>query len=126
MNIAYQEYLKSDDWKIKKRWMMGNKQCAICLTKVGPLDIHHLNYRNWYDVVKSDLRKLCRDCHFMAHELHKAGRFSFKNDNHNSRFAIIKNAVKGERARRGMKVKQWTPPEPLLTTSIADLLILGH
>lgn len=33
----------------------------------------------------------------MAHDLHKAGRFTFTTTNHLSRFAIIAGAVKKER-----------------------------
>lgn len=98
-SISYQAYLRTDDWKQKRAWMRRNKKCAVCLTTNGPLDVHHLNYRNLYDVQKSDLRKLCRRCHFMAHDLHRAGKFKFRSDNHNSRFASLKNAVKKEIAR---------------------------
>jgi hypothetical protein len=43
-----------------------------------------------------DLRVLCKRCHFLAHDLHRAGKFKFKNTNHHSRFAILKSAVKKE------------------------------
>jgi 5-methylcytosine-specific restriction endonuclease McrA len=96
MNRLYQDYLKSDDWLTKKylKKLRTNK-CAIC-NSLENLDVHHLNYRGLVDVELSDLRVLCRHCHFMAHELHKAGKIKFTSTNHHSRFALIKNAVKKE------------------------------
>ena len=96
MNSAYQGYLKSEDWLTKKYLKkLRTNRCAIC-NATENLDIHHLNYRNLVDVQLSDLRVLCRRCHFLAHDLHRAGKIRFKSDNHNSRFALIKNAVKKE------------------------------
>lgn len=94
--MNYQDYLKSDDW-LTKRYLkkLKAKQCAICSTKDN-LHVHHLNYRNLVDVEMSDLRVLCKRCHFLAHDLHKAGKFSFKSTNHHSRFALLKTAVKKE------------------------------
>lgn len=91
---SYSEYLKTSDWK-HKRVTKRNKvsNCAICAS-THDLDVHHLNYRNLYDVEQSDLRVLCRRCHFLCHELHKNGAFKFKSTNHHSRFVIIKTAVK--------------------------------
>lgn len=94
--MNYQDYLKSDDWLTKKYLKkLKAQQCAICSTKDN-LHVHHLNYRNLIDVEMSDLRVLCKRCHFLAHDLHKAGKFSFKNTNHHSRFALLKAAVKKE------------------------------
>lgn len=96
MNKTYQEYLRSDDW-LTKRYLkrMKRNNCAICNSR-HRLEVHHLNYRNLVDVEMSDLRVLCHRCHFLGHDLHRAGKFKFKNDNHNSRFAIFKHAVKKE------------------------------
>jgi len=67
----YREYLRSNDWKIKKsNKLKKTKNCAIC-NKKNNLDIHHIFYKSWYDVENSDLRILCRECHYKTHELIK-------------------------------------------------------
>lgn len=90
----YHQYLKSRDWEQKKASKL-KASCAICGSTKN-LDTHHLNYRNWYDVQKSDLRKLCHGCHFLVHDLMKSGKLVFTSDNHHSRFALMKAAVKKE------------------------------
>lgn len=92
--MNYSDYLKSCDWKEKRTLKRNNKKnCAICGSKEN-LHTHHLNYKNLIDVEQSDLRVLCENCHFLTHKLFKEGKIKFKNNNHNSRFALIKNAVK--------------------------------
>lgn len=94
--MEYKEYLKSDDWKEKrKRKYKKPRKCAICAS-TEKLDVHHLNYKNLVDVDSSDLRVLCHRCHFLAHELQKSGKIKFTSSNHHSRFALIKTAVKKE------------------------------
>lgn len=94
--MNYREYLKSEDW-INKRYQKRLRQnrCAICASTEN-LDIHHLNYKNLVDVSMDDLRVLCRRCHFLAHDLHKAGKLKFRNTNANSRYTLLKLAVKKE------------------------------
>ena len=114
MNKEYQSYLRSDDWKekkAKKYRAVKKNRCAICAS-TEKLDVHHLNYRNLYDVETSDLRVLCRRCHFLTHELFKKGKIKFKNTNHNSRFAFIKNAIKKKLKIHGINMfrrRQETP-----------------
>jgi len=92
--MEYKKYLKSEDWKQKKNKKYYKKRkCAIC-AETNNLDVHHLNYKNLYDVESEDLRILCRRCHFLTHDLFKQGKIKFKSNNHNSRFATIKNIVK--------------------------------
>lgn len=94
--MNYSEYLKSDDW-LTKRYLkrLRANRCGIC-GSTDNLHVHHLNYKNLVDVDMSDLRVLCKRCHFLAHELHRAGMFQFRSTNHHSRFAILKAAVKKE------------------------------
>ena len=90
----YKKYLKSKDWKDKKKEKKNrNVRCAFC-SSTENIDIHHLNYKNWYDVAQSDLRRLCRRCHFLVHDLEKEGKIVYKSDNHHSKYAIQKVAVK--------------------------------
>jgi hypothetical protein len=94
--MLYKEYLKSEDWKQKRKLKKSkNNRCGICASTEN-IDIHHLNYKNLYDVEQSDLRRLCRRCHFLAHRLQKEGKLVFTNRSHHSMFGKIKGAVKRE------------------------------
>lgn len=111
----YREYLKSPDWQ-KKRAKKRSKsdRCAVC-GDTRQLDVHHLNYRNWTDVVMSDLRVLCRRCHTVAHELMGRGVIKFRpGGSHHSRFAVTKNAVVRE---IGMGEMRWKTPQGALPKS---------
>jgi len=93
MNEEYKEYLKSNDWKEKRaRELSGKRFCGIC--GAPTVDIHHLKYRSLFDVELSDLRRMCRRCHSLAHDLYCQRKIIFKNDNHQSRWVLIKSAVK--------------------------------
>jgi len=90
----YQKYLRSVDWKEKRAEKRSKRlRCAICASTEN-IHIHHLNYRNLTDVKQSDLRRLCRRCHFLIHELEKEGKIVYRSDNHHSKFTIQKSAVK--------------------------------
>jgi 5-methylcytosine-specific restriction endonuclease McrA len=96
--MRYQDYLKSDDWQRKRvekltRDSGTRRRCAICGSEKN-LHIHHLNYMNLFNAKQSDLRILCKRCHFLAHDLYKEGRIRFNSKNHHSRFTILKSAVK--------------------------------
>ena len=97
--MKYKNYLKSTDWQNKRgtklnRKLGSKKRCAICASEKN-LHIHHLSYRDdLSETEQKDLRVLCNNCHFLTHELFKKGKIKFRSINHNSRFAIIKSAVK--------------------------------
>lgn len=93
--MMYQEYLQSADWKQKRleKYARKPRRCAICAT-LEKLHVHHLVYRQLFDVEQKDLIVLCERCHFLAHDLIKAGKIVFRNDNPMSRYMLIKNAVK--------------------------------
>jgi hypothetical protein len=63
-------YLLSDHWKdlrLRALNRCGKKQaCKNCRCRKN-LDVHHLNYRNIYDVTVDDLEVLCRRCHMIEH-----------------------------------------------------------
>lgn len=60
-------YLKSDHWKsLRSRKLLVSPRCERCPETRG-LDVHHVNYRNIFDV-ESDLLTLCRDCHDKEHD----------------------------------------------------------
>lgn len=91
----YGKYLKSEHWEEIKRskTAKGKKRCSICATETQ-IDLHHLNYKKIFDVQLEDLRWLCRRCHFTAHELINNGTLIFYSENHHSKFALTKIAVK--------------------------------
>lgn len=95
--MKYEDYLKSDHWKsLKARKVARNpKRCAICASPQN-IDLHHLIYKNLYDVETRDLRWLCRRCHFKAHDLMRSGVLRFPSPSPNSRFTLTKTAVKKE------------------------------
>ena len=94
--LKYKKYLQSEDWKEKRRIKNSKRRrCAICAEE-NNIDIHHLNYRNLTDVEQSDLRRLCRRCHFLVHKLEREGKIVYRSNNHHSKYTIQKVAVKKE------------------------------
>lgn len=62
------EYLKSDHWReLRGRKLKANPCCQTCGIDKN-LDVHHMQYKNLYDVELSDLMTLCRPCHNKVHE----------------------------------------------------------
>lgn len=89
--MTYTEYLQTDDWKLKRtEKLKQNPACEVCKS-IKTLHVHHLNYRNWFDVVLDDLMVLCQTCHFMGHDL--IGPQYKSTVKSSDRAAIIKNAV---------------------------------
>jgi 5-methylcytosine-specific restriction endonuclease McrA len=63
-------YLLSEHWKVlRKAKLTISPQCEIC-GKKRRLDVHHLRYKNIYDVLVEDLQTLCRRCHKKHHKKH--------------------------------------------------------
>jgi 5-methylcytosine-specific restriction endonuclease McrA len=60
-------YLKTEHWvELRKEKLKHNSKCENCgITKT--LDVHHINYKNLYDVELADLKTLCRKCHVKEH-----------------------------------------------------------
>ena len=64
----YVEYLKSDDWKERRKEMMdeANWTCSMCGGKATQL--HHLNYNNLgFEILDEDVIALCTQCHKDIH-----------------------------------------------------------
>jgi hypothetical protein len=61
-------YLFSDHWKELRALALNThgKICHACRA-TSRLDVHHLRYRNIFDVQVSDLQILCRSCHDKEH-----------------------------------------------------------
>lgn len=62
-------YLKSDHWRDLRIQKLASvdTECRRCGKKDHTNDVHHVNYRNLYDVGLMDLMVLCRYCHGEVH-----------------------------------------------------------
>jgi hypothetical protein len=91
---TYVRYLQSGDWKRKRREKLEEqKVCEVCGTG-QLLRVHHLEYRNWYDVLPSDLCVLCENCHNLGHELISFGVVCASNGSIESRRNRLKKAIR--------------------------------
>jgi hypothetical protein len=61
-------YLKSDHWKELRELALSihGRKCAKCPAR-KPLHVHHLRYKNIFDVTVTDLQILCEACHKNEH-----------------------------------------------------------
>jgi hypothetical protein len=64
-------YLSSEHWKnLRRRKLAAQPSCEMC-GRYGAhhsyLDVHHVNYRNIFDVELTDLLTVCRRCHKQIH-----------------------------------------------------------
>jgi 5-methylcytosine-specific restriction endonuclease McrA len=65
------EYLDSQHWKdLRNEKLKVNPICENC-GNLTMLDVHHVNYKNLYDVTVYDLKTLCRACHNNEHKILK-------------------------------------------------------
>lgn len=61
-------YLKSDHWlTLRASKLKENPVCERC-GSAKALDVHHVCYRQLFDVTIQDLLTLCRKCHDAEHE----------------------------------------------------------
>ena len=69
-DVYNEKYLNSRHWEALKSDMakFRGKKCEFCGTKEN-LNLHHLRYKNWYDVEPEDLIWLCNLHHSLIHEL---------------------------------------------------------
>ena len=72
----YDEYINSEEWKRKREEVfdLKGRECSICGTSYGIIQVHHLNYdyfgheeENDYE----DIIPLCKDCHDTLHNFIK-------------------------------------------------------
>lgn len=63
----YNEYLKSDHWRLLRHSVLSQRSsCERCKNR-PPTQVHHLEYKNLFDVTSNDLVALCSDCHTRIH-----------------------------------------------------------
>lgn len=61
-------YLRSDHWtQLRAAKLARDPACQVC-SATSSLDVHHVIYRNIFDVRLTDLLTVCRRCHQGIHE----------------------------------------------------------
>ena len=68
MNEDYIEYLKSQDWRDRRKELLeeANFICCECGEKATVL--HHLKYDNLgFEILDNDVIALCKECHKEIH-----------------------------------------------------------
>lgn len=65
------KYLRSEHWQQLRLSKLSTEdnRCAGCGKQDPSNDVHHLHYRNLWDVGLDDLMVFCRMCHEAAHEV---------------------------------------------------------
>lgn len=60
----YIEYIKSPEWKEKRRLILvrDKYECQICKSKA--IDVHHLTYAHFKEEYDFELISLCKTCHW--------------------------------------------------------------
>ncbi len=64
---TYPEYLRSNHWKFTRSKILERDKylCVVCSEKAE--EVHHINYKNWLDVLDEDLISVCEECHCKIH-----------------------------------------------------------
>jgi len=75
----YKEYLQSDHWRQLRNAKRRKRRVVRC---------------SIYDARTSDLRLLCRRCHFLAHDLMRTGKLKITSTSHHGMFSQLKYGVK--------------------------------
>ena len=68
MNEKYITYLRSEDWKLRRKELMkeANYNCSECGDKA--VELHHLKYDNLgFEILGIDVIALCKRCHEDIH-----------------------------------------------------------
>lgn len=94
MNTQYSDYLKSAHWLQLKESLFKQlgKRCFACRS-FYEIDVHHLRYRELYNVLRGDLIPLCHDCHQIAHWLFDKGVLSRETTREEAKQAINMHRV---------------------------------
>jgi 5-methylcytosine-specific restriction endonuclease McrA len=62
-------YLKSEHWKLLReaKFKQVGRKCEKC-PSIKILQVHHIRYKEIFNVILSDLQVLCRKCHKKIHK----------------------------------------------------------
>lgn len=102
---AYRLYLKSDHWqdlRIKKFSEVG-RACQKCGSK-SMVHCHHIRYKNYIDVLTSDLAALCEICHDDFHFACKVFKRDYCDIELNEIFSVI-DSIRDTEKYRNWKLK---------------------
>ena len=69
MNKEYKDYLKTSDWKERRKELLeeAGNECNVCGASANIL--HHLNYDNLgFEELETDVVAVCNSCHMELHE----------------------------------------------------------
>lgn len=71
-NQSYQDYLNSEQWKIrsKREKSFAKNLCALC-HRTGELHVHHSTYVRLGNEQMGDLIVLCENCHLIFHKFYE-------------------------------------------------------
>ena len=70
-----EEYLKSEHWAgLKASKLRRHPFCQSCGGE-SCLDVHHIRYKDLYNVELSDLLTLCRSCHETLHKWMRESKY---------------------------------------------------
>lgn len=108
MSIKYKEYIKSKEWKKrrKKIFEKRGRECEQCGFGYY-LHVHHKTYDNLGNEKDDDLQILCYRCHMSKHEKY------FK------KYVLKKKKLKKRRVKRKLK----KPRTPLLERDFSTLKV---
>lgn len=69
LNYYNNVYLKSEEWRVKRNYIMSfyKEVCQKCNKKAT--DVHHLTYERMFKEKFEDLIPLCRKCHEEEHHI---------------------------------------------------------
>lgn len=75
----YAEYLQTEHWANlrEQKFSESGKRCENCKSSLR-IHVHHINYKNLYDVLTSDLIVFCEECHNAAHRYSKFKNISIE------------------------------------------------
>lgn len=68
--MKYEEYLKTDEWRWKRQFILNfwGRRCALCNSSNG-MHVHHRNYNSVGNESITDVIALCSSCHAKFHGL---------------------------------------------------------
>lgn len=70
-STEYRSYLESDHWQHLRLKKLKRSRACWCCRSERKLEVHHIRYRQLYDVTVNDLRVLCAFCHDLYHAYQK-------------------------------------------------------
>jgi hypothetical protein len=75
----YPEYLESAHWAFTRKKILERDtyKCVVCSKPAE--QVHHINYRDWVDVIDDDLMSVCEECHCKIHIAIDRGYIPTKN-----------------------------------------------